>query len=219
MKKGSEAIIAPSILSADFSKLAEELADIEKAGADWVHVDVMDGHFVPNLTLGPVVVQSLKPKTRLPLDCHLMVSHPERWIKPFADAGADIITIHAEASRDLPRDLRLIRSFGKKAGVSINPATDTSDIEAHLEDIDLILVMSVNPGFAGQKFMPEVIKKIEKLSAMKSSHSFLIEIDGGISKDNIQLARKAGCDVFVAGSAIFAKPDRKAAIAELRQSL
>lgn len=219
MSDFEKALIAPSILSADFSQLGEEIKSVEQAGADWIHVDVMDGVFVPNLTIGPLVVSALKPKTQLPLDCHLMVSKPENWIQPFAQAGASIITVHAEATVHLHRLIGQIHDAGCKAGVSINPATPLSAIEEILDDVDLVLVMSVNPGFGGQKFIPNAVSKVERLVQMRNSRpsrQFLIEIDGGVNAENIGMLRKAGVDVFVAGSAIFSSPDRKTSMAELR---
>lgn len=216
-----QALIAPSLLSADFSRLANEIAEVEKAGVDWLHVDVMDGHFVPNLTIGPLVVEAIRPVTKLPLDCHLMVSRPEDWIEGFAKAGATTITIHQEAATHLDRQLRLIRSAGCKAGVSINPATPVSTLENVLGLVDLVLVMSVNPGFGGQKFIHGALDKVRELAALreKGRHSFLIEIDGGITADTIGDARRAGCDVFVAGSAVFKGSDRAASIRRLREAI
>lgn len=216
-------LVAPSILSADFANLESEVRSVESGGADWLHVDVMDGHFVPNLTIGPVVVSALKPKTKLPLDCHLMVSEPEKWVEPFARAGAGVITVHAEVSPHLNRLLHQIRDLGCMAGVSINPATPVSAIEEVLGIADLVLVMSVNPGFGGQKFIPSALEKTRKLSELRSKLSskkrFLIEVDGGVDKTNIGDLRAAGADVFVAGSAIFNKSDRKAAIKDLKNAL
>jgi ribulose-phosphate 3-epimerase len=209
-------LIAPSLLSADFAKLASEVAEVERAGADWLHVDVMDGHFVPNLTVGPLVVEAIKPHTHLPLDCHLMVSRPEDWVEGFAKAGASTITVHAEASVHLHRLLGHIRSLGCKAGVSINPATPVAAIEPVLDLVDLVLVMSVNPGFGGQAFIEPSLEKVKRLSDLRGKRHYLIEIDGGINRDTIARARQAGVDVFVAGSAIFAAKDRAAAIQELR---
>lgn len=192
---------------------------MEKAGADWLHVDVMDGRFVPNLTIGPVVVEWLRPLTQLPLDCHLMVVEPERWIEPFAKAGADVITIHAEATVHLERHLRQIRDAGCLAGVSLNPGTPLSMIEEVLDCVDLVLLMSVNPGFGGQKFIESTLSKIERLADVRGDRPFLIEVDGGIQASNIGQIRRAGCDVFVAGSAIFSAKDRKKALKTLRESL
>jgi ribulose-phosphate 3-epimerase len=214
-----KALIAPSILSADFSKLGQEVEEVEKAGADWIHVDVMDGHFVPNLTIGPLVVEALKPLTKLPLDCHLMVSKPEDWIQAFAKAGASLITVHVEATPHLNRLLQQIRDAGCKAGVSLNPATPLSSIEDVLDLVDLVLVMSVNPGFGGQKFINGAEDRVKRLVEMRGKRKFLIEIDGGISSANIGKLAKAGVDVFVAGSAIFSPKDRKKAIAELKGAL
>jgi ribulose-phosphate 3-epimerase len=212
----SQLLIAPSLLSADFSKLASEVEDVQNAGADWLHVDVMDGHFVPNLTIGPVVVEALKSYVRVPMDCHLMVSRPEDWVEPFAKAGADVITVHTEATVHLDRLLHHIRELGCKAGVSLNPATPLSAIEEVLDIVDLVLVMSVNPGFGGQKFIEGALSKIERLVKMRGSRKFLIEVDGGVKTDNMARLHRAGADVYVAGSAVFGKKDRARAVQELR---
>jgi ribulose-phosphate 3-epimerase len=219
MVSRKKALIAPSILSADFSKLAEEVREVEKAGADWLHVDVMDGHFVPNLTIGPIVVEWLKPVTKLPLDCHLMVSRPEEWVEPFAKAGATTITVHGEASPHLNRLLTRIRELGCRAGVSINPATPLSDIEEVLDLVDLVLIMSVNPGFGGQGFIESSLSKVERLVEVRGDRDFLIEIDGGVKASNIASMRKAGVDVFVAGSSVFGSKDRADAIQKLRSAI
>ncbi len=209
-------LLAPSILSADFAKLGEEISSVESAGADWIHVDVMDGHFVPNLTIGPLIVDAINPGTSLPLDCHLMVSRPEDWVEDFAKAGAAVITVHAEASNHLQRLLASIRALGCKAGVSLNPATPVSVLEDVLDDIDLVLLMSVNPGFGGQKFIPRVLDKVKSLRDLRGKREFLIEVDGGVGSQNIRALYDAGADVFVAGSAVFGAKDRRKAVRELK---
>jgi ribulose-phosphate 3-epimerase len=212
--------IAPSILSADFARLADEIADVERGGADWIHVDVMDGHFVPNITLGPLVVEAIRPHTKLPLDVHLMIEEPDRYIPAFAQAGADLISVHVEACRHLHRTLQLIKEQGIKAGVVLNPATSLTTIEHVLDEaLDLVLLMTVNPGFGGQKFIPAVLPKIRKLRAMadERGHSGLhIEVDGGVNETTAPLVAEAGADVLVAGTAVFAEPDRAEAIQRLR---
>ena len=201
--------IAPSILSADFSRLGEEIRAIETANADEIHVDVMDGHFVPNITLGPVLVQWIRPLTKKPLDCHLMIAPADPYVAAFAKAGADTITVHAEAGPHLHRSLQAIRGEGKRAGVAINPATPLSAIEHVLDSLDLILVMSVNPGFGGQSFIPEAVMKLEQARALIGAHKIDLEVDGGITAETAPLVAKAGANVLVAGNAIFAGNDAK----------
>jgi ribulose-phosphate 3-epimerase len=199
----ADIIIAPSILSADFSKLGEETRAMEAAGADWIHLDVMDGHFVPNITFGPAVVAALRPVTRLPLDVHLMISPIDPYINAFADAGADIVTVHAEGGPHLHRSLQAIRAKGKKAGVSLNPATHESCLQYVLDDIDLVLVMSVNPGFGGQSFIPAQLAKIRAIREMIGPRPIRLEVDGGVSPETAAAIVEAGADALVAGSAAF----------------
>lgn len=211
-------LIAPSLLSADFSKLKEEVKAVEEAGADLLHLDVMDGLFVPNLTFGPLVISAIRPHTRLPFDVHLMIVQPEKYIKTFAEAGADLICIHAEASFHLHRIISQIKELGKLAGVSLNPHTPPEILDYVLELLDFVLVMTVNPGFGGQKFIPQCLPKIEKLknTIVKRGLKTLIEVDGGINGETAPLVLSAGADILVAGSAIFGKADYKKAISALR---
>ena len=197
--------ISPSILSADFSQLGKEIKKLEDAGADMIHVDVMDGHFVPNLTIGPPVIEALKKNSSLPFDVHLMISPVHKYIESYASAGADIITIHPEATNNLLGSINKIREFKKKVGVSLNPETKIEIVEKLLDQIDLILIMSVNPGFGGQKFMPEVLNKVKKLDEIRKNLklNFVIEIDGGINFENSKLAIKSGVDILVSGTTIF----------------
>lgn len=210
--------IAPSILSADFSILGQEVKAIEIAGCDYVHIDVMDGHFVPNLTFGPCVIKSIRKCTNLPFDVHLMIDNPDSFIDDFAAAGADIITVQAEAVVHLDRTLQHIKSLGKKAGVSLNPSTDENAIKYVLDKLDLVLVMSVNPGFGGQKFIPAQLDKITAVKQMIKGRNVEIEVDGGVNKETAPLCRKAGADVLVAGSAVFSENNYKNAIMALRQN-
>jgi len=210
--------IAPSILSADFGRLAEEVQAVERAGADWIHVDVMDGRFVPNITIGPVVVAAVRKATKLPIDVHLMIVEPERYVDDFAHAGADILSVHVETSNHLARTLQHIRSLGKKAGVVLNPHTPPDSVEYVLERADLILVMSVNPGFGGQAFMPEVLPKIRAIRKMIDARGLDIEleVDGGVAPGTAAKVVEAGARVLVAGSAIYGHPDYAASMAALR---
>ena len=197
--------ISPSILSADFSKLGEEIVSLEKAGADYIHIDVMDGHFVPNITIGPEVIKRLRPVTKLTFDVHLMIAPVDNFVKDFANAGADIITFHPEATKDISQTIKLIKSFGKKVGVSLKPKSPINLIESHLKDIDLILIMSVEPGFGGQKFMPEVLDKMKKLRNIVNEKKLNvdIEIDGGINFENSSKAKEFGANILVSGSTVF----------------
>ncbi len=209
--------IAPSILAANFANLGEEVKEVEKAGAQLIHIDVMDGHFVPNISFGSIVLDAIRPLTDLPLDVHLMIENPDQYIEQFAKAGADYITVHVEACRHLHRTIQLIRSYGVKPGVVLNPHTPIESIQHILEDIDMVLFMTVNPGFGGQKFIHSVIPKIEALAAIIKERNLdiAIEIDGGINAETIIPCAQAGATIFVAGSAIYSKEDRTAALQEI----
>ena len=213
--------IAPSILSADFTRLGDEVNAVEQAGADYIHIDVMDGHFVPNITIGPIIVKAVRGVTQLPLDVHLMISNPDQFIDDFVQAGADMITVHAEALNHLHRSLQIIRRAGAKPSVSLNPATSIQMIEYVLEELDMVLLMSVNPGFGGQEFIPGVIPKIERLREMRDEKGLDvdIEVDGGINPETIHAVSTAGADVFVAGSAIFGSNDYSQTIRMMRERM
>ncbi len=213
--------IAPSILSADFARLYEEIKAVEEAGADYIHIDVMDGHFVPNITFGPIIVKTVKKITDLPLDVHLMISEPDKFIDAFIDAGADILTIHAETSVHLHRSLQKIRFKGKKVGVSLNPATPLNVLKYVLDILDLVLIMTVNPGFEAQEFIYSIIPKIKELRSEIDRRGLKceIEVDGGINMDTIYIASSAGADVFVSGSAIFYSKDYKDTIKRMRERI
>ncbi|HEX9079366.1 MAG TPA: ribulose-phosphate 3-epimerase [Desulfuromonadaceae bacterium] len=211
--------IAPSILSADFSRLGDEIRAVEAAGADYIHIDVMDGHFVPNITIGPLVVEAARRVTSLPLDVHLMIENPDSYIPEFAAAGADIIVVHSEAVHHLHRTVQLIKSLGKRAGVALNPATPLNALEYVLDDLDLVLLMTVNPGFGGQGFIDACLPKIQALRAMldRRGSEAELEVDGGVKTANIARIAHAGADVFVAGSAVFGSADYHATITELKR--
>lgn len=214
-------IIAPSILSADFSVLGEEIAAVEAAGADWIHIDVMDGHFVPNITMGPGVVKSLRKMTVLPFDVHLMIESPEQYIQPFAEAGSDRITVHMEALIHLHRTVSQIKELGLKAGVSLNPATPLSFVESILTDIDLLLIMTVNPGFGGQQFINTMLPKIRQARELidRFAPAVLLEVDGGVTLTNLPAILKAGADVFVAGASIFGSGNYRDTIGKMKASM
>lgn len=213
--------IAPSILSADFTRLGEEIRAVEKAGADYIHIDVMDGHFVPNITIGPMIVEAARRVTELPLDVHLMISNPDRYAEDFVKAGADKITVHSEAVNHLHRSVQLIRKLGAEPGVSLNPATPPDWLEYVLEDLDMVLLMTVNPGFGGQAFIRNVVPKIEQVREMidKKGLKVELEVDGGVGPDTINIVSLAGADVFVAGSAIFGSDDYAETIRKMRENM
>jgi len=211
--------IAPSILSADFSKLGMDIIDVEQGGADLIHIDVMDGHFVPNITIGPLVVEAIRPITDLPLDVHLMIENPDQYLDAFAKAGADYITVHVEACRHLHRTIHQIKELGVKAGVVLNPATPVESILPIIDDVDMVLLMTVNPGFGGQKFIHSVLPKIRQVKELALSRNLdlEIEVDGGVNEETAKLCIEAGANVLVAGSAVYNQKDRREAIAALKK--
>ena len=215
-----EIVIAPSILACDFGRLSDEIRAVAEAGADWIHIDVMDGHFVPNITIGPRIVEAVRDATQLPLDVHLMIEQPERYIESFVKSGATIIGVHAEACPHLHRTVAQIREAGARASVTINPGTPASAVEPVLGDVDQVLVMTVNPGFGGQRFIPGTLAKVEAIRGWIRQRELpvTLEVDGGITEDTIASAARAGANAFVAGTAIFGAPDYRAAIAALRQT-
>ncbi len=213
-----DVIVAPSLLSADFSCLGDEAADVVEAGADWLHLDIMDGHFVPNITFGPRVVAALRQRVKVPLDVHLMIEEPERFLGEFVEAGADIVTVHFEATVHIHRTLQRIRDLGAKAGVAVNPGTPVEVLRDLLDLVDLVLVMSVNPGFGGQAFITGTLARLKRLAELlaTSGSAPYVEVDGGINRDTADRVRRYGADVLVAGSYVFSSPDRAEAIASLR---
>ncbi|AOA00067.1 ribulose-phosphate 3-epimerase [Carnobacterium divergens] len=213
--------ISPSILSADFANLERDIRIVEEGGADYIHVDVMDGHFVPNITLGPNIVSAIRPVTKLPLDCHLMIENPEKYIEDFAKAGADIITVHVESTPHIHRAIQMIKNAGVRAGVVLNPGTPVAAVEYVLSECDMVLVMTVNPGFGGQSFIPETLKKIEKLKQLKEAnhYHYEIEVDGGIVPETAKQCKQAGADVFVAGSYVYNAEDPQKQIQHLKEAL
>lgn len=214
-------LVAPSLLSADFSNLEKEIKSIEAGGADWLHLDIMDGHFVPNITFGPGLVKALRPHSNLFFDAHLMIENPDYYVEEFVKSGCELITVHLEAVKHLHRSIQNIKSYGLKAGVSLNPATSLDGIEYVLDNLDLVLIMSANPGFGGQKFISQVLPKIKELKQMikKRGLSTYIQVDGGINAETAAQVVKAGADVLVAGSFVFGSPDRKEAIASLKRAV
>lgn len=214
-------LLAPSILSANFAHLEQDIRSVEMGRADWIHCDIMDGHFVPNITFGPMVVKAVKEITNLPIDCHLMIEDPDKYIDDFVKAGADYITVHQEAVYHLHRTIQKIKDAGVKAGVVLNPATPVNTLEDILEEVDIVLIMSVNPGFGGQKFIRRALDKIKQLDEIRktNNYDFIIQIDGGITADNIKEVSDAGCDCFVAGSSVFGKDNITAATLELKKNM